>query len=73
MTSPITPKGAARPAVGSRWWHTPTQRYVLVCARPPSEQDDELTVVPLTGEYERRRTVRRGDLLREDLGPEGRG
>lgn len=71
MTTPITPKGAARPAVGSRWWHTPTQRYVVVDEPAPDEQVDDLTVVP--DGLGRTEVVRRGDLLREDLGPEGRG
>lgn len=66
MTAPITPKGHPRPPVGSRWWHTPTQRYVTVRPGGPDEQPDELTVFA-EGDA-RWRVVRRGDLMREDLG-----
>lgn len=66
---PITPKDHPRPPVGSRWWHTPTQRYVLAARAWAGELDDELTI---TDELGRTKVVRRGDLMREDLGPEGR-
>lgn len=70
MTVPITPKGHPRPPVGSRWWHTPTQRYVIVDEAAADEQVDDLTVVP--DGLGRTEVVRRGDLMRDDLGPEGR-